>query len=295
MMLDGFYKGSRLKKYKITIFFLILVNGFILAQNGSNRFFSTGTEIEIDNLPENDIYYSHVYDNSVTIYSLAEFFKVSKETLWRDSNIDPNKPINAGKIVKVHLDKNRIVTIKPKSEKYYTLTYKVSTSETLFSISRKFNTDVLTLKSLNNKSSNDIKIGELIVIGYYLPYGNQKVRSLETVTKIIDNKANILEDNSPLESDDIKVTKYYLSDVIGYYDKSAAEARNFYVLFNDAKLGSTLDIYNPMLRRHVKAKVIGRIPANTYNNDVSIIISYSIAKELGIFDTRFKVNIKYEK
>ena len=294
-MLDEFYKGSRFKKYKITIFFLILVNGFISAQNGSNRFFSSGTEIVIDNLPENDIYYSHVYDNSVTIYSLAEFFKVSKETLWRDSNIDPNKPINAGKIVKVHLDKNRIVTFKPKSEKYYTLTYKVSTSETLFSISRKFNTDVTTLKFLNNKASNDIQIGENITIGYYVPYGNNKGKSIEPVINVIETKANTTEDKSLSESDDVKVTKYYLSDVIGYYDKSAAGARNFYVLFNDAKLGSTLDIYNPMLRRHVKAKVIGRIPANTYNNDVSIIISYSIAKELGIFDTRFKVNIKYEK
>ena len=97
------------------------------------------------------------------------------------------------------------------------------------------------------------------------------------------------------EKEEDKATKYYLSDVIGFYDKSAAESKNYYVLFNDAKVGSAIDIYNPMLRRHVKAKVIGKIPSNTYNEEVNIIISASIAKELGIFDTRFKVNVKYEK
>lgn len=273
------------------------MNVFVLAQSGSNRYFVTGTEIVVDNLPENDFFYSHVYDNNVTIYSLAEFFQVSKEMLWKDSNIDPNKPINAGKIVKVRLSKERITTIKPKKEKYYVLLYKVKPSETFYSISRKFNTSVAILKSINNKSTFEIQVDEDLIVGYYMPYLNSgHINSTRKPIDIISNESNDKKDemeSSVKEADSI--TKYYLSDVIGFYDKSAAESKNYYVLFNDARPGSAIDIYNPMLRRHVKAKVIGKIPPNTYKHDVNIIISPSIAKELGIFDARFKVNIKYEK
>ncbi len=273
------------------------MNVLVLAQGSSNRYFVTGTEIVVDNLPENDFFYSHVYDNNVTIYSLAEFFQVSKETLWKDSNIDPNKPINAGKIVRVRLSKDQILFNKPKNEKYYVLLHMVKPSETLYSISKRFNLDLATLKSLNNKSSFDIRVGELIKVGYFLPYLNKKntvntPKTSGTLTKVTTDGKDLFENT---EKEEDKATKYYLSDVIGFYDKSAAESKNYYVLFNDAKVGSAIDIYNPMLRRHVKAKVIGKIPSNTYNEEVNIIISASIAKELGIFDTRFKVNVKYEK
>jgi len=173
----------------------------------------------------------------------------------------------------------------------------VKPSETLYSISKRFNLDLATLKSLNNKSSFDIRVGELIKVGYFLPYLNKKntvntPKTSGTLTKVTTDGKDLFENT---EKEEDKATKYYLSDVIGFYDKSAAESKNYYVLFNDAKVGSAIDIYNPMLRRHVKAKVIGKIPSNTYNEEVNIIISASIAKELGIFDTRFKVNVKYEK
>jgi hypothetical protein len=66
-------------------------------------------------------------------------------------------------------------------------------------------------------------------------------------------------------------------------------------LHDEAKVGSILDIYNPMLKTHVKAKVLGKIPLSTYAEDIQIIISPAVAKELGILDARFKVNIKYEQ
>ncbi len=277
---------------KITVFLVIVNTVFVSAQTGSNLFFLTGTEIVIDNLPENNFFYSHVYDNSVTIYSLAQIFQVSKETLWNDSGIDPNKPINAGKIVKVRLDKNRIVATKPKGGKYFVLKYKVKPSETLYSISRKFNTDVATLRSVNSKGSFDIKVDEMITVGFYMT--NMNATSQEAIKTVATSNLDIVE-NQNASTDDSKVTKYYLSDVIGFYDKSASGSKNFFVLFDDARPGSMIDIYNPMLRRHIKAKVIGKIPENTYNQDVNIIISPAIARELGIFDARFKVNIKYEQ
>ena len=50
-----------------------------------------------------------------------------------------------------------------------------------------------------------------------------------------------------------------------------------------------------MLKKHIKAKGIGKIPEGTYNNDIKIIINKSAAMALNILDARFKVNIKYEQ
>ncbi len=297
-MFDVFLLKSWTVESKVTLFLVILITNILPAQNSSNRFFYTGVEIEVDNLPENNVFYSHVYDNSVTIYSLAEVFQVSKDVLFRESNIDPNKPIHAGKIVKVRLDNKRITVTKPRSEKYFVLIYRVKPSETLYSISKKFKNSVNAIQVLNNKTTSSVQSGEAIKVGYYLPLLNTNTTTKtpkKTIEKFEEKNSKTDVDIKNTDPEDVTITKYYLSDVIGFYDKTAAESANYFVLFDDARPGSMIDIYNPMVRRHIKAKVIGKIPQNTYNSDVSIIISPSIAKGLGIFDTRFKVNIKYEK
>lgn len=278
-----------------TVFFIILVSTVGITQSISNLFFQSGTSLNIDVLPENDVFYSHVYDKDVTIYSLAEIFQVSKDQLWNDSNLNPNKPINAGKIVVVNLPKERISSVKPKSDRYFILKYNVRKGRTLYSLAIAANTTVAELMKINNKSTANISENEEIIIGYY-DAGKRNVSQDAASEKNIDNKkvnATEIDTSSTASSD--KVTKYYVSDVIGYFQKHQGASRSAYVLHNEAKPGTFMDIYNPMFRKHTKAKVIGRIPPGTYKDDVKLIISSAVAKELGILDRRFKVNIKYEQ
>ena len=297
---------SHIKKCKCSIFLLLIGSVLCFGQNQSNRFFSSGTEIVTDVLPGNDIYYSHINDEGISIYSLAKIFQVSTEMVLKVNKIDPKDPNYDGKIVKIPIKKSRIsLKLAAKSPKTNTLTlvYKVKKGETLYRIAKDYlNTDVKSLMSLNGKTTPDLNTGDSLIIGY-LTVQNTDNKPIKSPDPKIDfdtkNKAqrpsNILK--TPVNtdtSDEVKIVKYYLSDVIGFWDKSPSSHNNNFVLHNEAKPGTMMDVYNPMLKRHVRAKVLGKIPQSTYAEEVQIIINSSVARELGILDQRFKVNIKYE-
>lgn len=264
----------------LTLYFVLISGLYSLCHTQeSNLFFHSGTEIVVDYFPENDIFYIHTMDKGISVYSLAQIFQVPLEKLMTFNNLHPNLPINTGKIVNVPLDERKITQFPKNNQNYLKLLYKVKKKETLYSLSRKFKTDVPTLLKLNNKNTNVLNEDEFILIGFFI-IG-------------IDNSMNSQPDTARL-LDTPKILKFYLSDVIGYWDKNSTNTQLF-VLHNEAKIGSFMDIYNPMLQRHSKAKVIGRIPEGTYFTDVEIILSPQCAKIMGILDSRFKVNIKYEK
>jgi len=284
----------------------------ILGQNINNRFASSGYEIVVDVLPGNDIYYSHLYDKGITIYNLAEVFQVDPEKVLRINKFNPTTPINDGKIVKIPVRKDLLVTNpsgKTKQTQYLPVFYFVKKGESLYRISKQyFETDVASIQLFNNKKNEDIKTGEKLLVAWLpiksmqkpdRPRSKQEVEKLpfkKTVKQEIKEelKKPVLKESTSDEGH-VTIVKYYLSDVIGMWDRSTDNAKNYFVLHNEAKPGSMMDIYNPMLKNHIKAKVLGKIPTGTYYEDIEIIISGAIAKDLGILDIRFKVNIKFEK
>lgn len=289
-----------MRKCKSTLFLLLMVGSICWAQEHSNRFFHSGLEIVVDVLPENDIYYSHQIGQGINIYNLAEVFQISAEKIMKLNKMDPKSPNATGKIVKIPIISSKILpnsSLKRQDQDYLSLIYKVKEGDNLFRIAKTyFNSDIHSIKSLNNKKTNDIQLGESLKIGWY---AIGKINPSKSISKsqISQEKASTPKTKSiqdPPKVDAVKITKYYLSDVIGFFDRDAGNHKSNFVLHNEAKPGTTMDIYNPMFRRHIKAKVLGKIPDGTYSSDVQIILNSSAAKELGILDQRFKVNIKFE-
>jgi LysM repeat protein len=73
----------------------------------------------------------------------------------------------------------------------------------------------------------------------------------------------------------------------------ASRASGSFALHNDAVPGTLLEITNPLLNRKVFVKVIGRIPGNTYPDNVKVILSPEAARSLGALDSRFYVRMNY--
>jgi LysM repeat protein len=311
-MLEIGYK-QWLKKCKNTLFLLLFGIVFISAQNPNNRSFSSGSEIVVDVLPGNDIYYSHVCDQGISIYNLAEVFQVNKEKLLRENKIDPKKPNYDGKVVKIPVSKSKLITnqnFKTYNQTHLKVSYIVKKGDNLYKIANEyFDTDVSTLATINKKKTNDVKVGEQLQIGWILLHGvHNPDKNSKEKTPILKNKNVMITEKrdskaftdsdkemGSVKKEEVKIIKYYLSDVIGFYDRSAGNIKSYYVLHNEARPGSLMDVYNPMLKKHIKAKVLGKLPEGTYADDVQIIISSAVAKDLGILDARFKVNIKYEE
>ena len=80
---------------------------------------------------------------------------------------------------------------------------------------------------------------------------------------------------------------------IAYWEKSNYAQTELIAMHPTAKVNSKISLYNPMLKRKVEAKVVGELPSSSYADDVSIVISPSVADALGALDRRFQVEITY--
>jgi LysM repeat protein len=310
-MIQGFY-SRYLRKCKSTAFLIFAMPNLICAQNLSNRFFSSGYEIVVDVLPGNDIFYSHTYDKGISIYSLAEVFQVEPEKVLRINKFNPTQPNNDGKIVKIPVRKDLLITNPSKKRKevqYIPLYYQVKKGESLYRISTQyFDTDVSSLISINHKDNLDIKTGEKLLVAWFPlrnikktepskshPYPVKATPKAQSKQEVLVPEPKKETMDKLTEEDPISIVKYYLSDVIGMWDRTSIESKSYFVLHDEARPGTMMDVYNPMLKKHIRAKVLGKIPLGTYQEDIALIISSAIAKDLGILDVRFKVNIKFEK
>lgn len=94
--------------------------------------------------------------------------------------------------------------------------------------------------------------------------------------------------------EEIEKDSWINSKGIAYWQPSHRRSSGKYVLHSTAPINSIIKLYNPMMRRTVDAKVIGRIPKETYRKDVDVVISPAIAESLGALDSRFMVELTYK-
>ncbi len=108
----------------------------------------------------------------------------------------------------------------------------------------------------------------------------------------------VKKDSTILKTDSISTKKekvtLLLDNGIALWNKRS-RTKGVFVLNNNAKINSLMEIYNPMLGRKIFAKVIGRIPPNSYPENVKVILSPQAATSLGAINTKFYVEIKYDK
>ncbi len=109
--------------------------------------------------------------------------------------------------------------------------------------------------------------------------GNDKKKENETETEQVEDNVEV----------------WVADKGVAYWQHGHRANTNKYVLHNSAAINSIIELYNPMLRRTVRAKVIGRIPEETYRNDIDVVLSEGAAESLGALDSRFQIEMRYKK
>lgn len=84
-------------------------------------------------------------------------------------------------------------------------------------------------------------------------------------------------------------------NMVAHWDKTIPDNGVAYALHNEAAPNTYIELYNPNLKRSIRAKVIGKIPFGSYTSDVQLVISPRAARLLGGLDQRFRVEAKYLK
>ena len=78
-----------------------------------------------------------------------------------------------------------------------------------------------------------------------------------------------------------------------YWERKSSEDGGLFALHRYAKVGSYVEVHNPMSRVTLYLKVIGKMPASAHDPETVVVVSPRAAKLLNGLDRRFYVKVKY--
>jgi hypothetical protein len=231
----------------------------------------------------------------------------------QDSDLRKYNPIAEGqsfrmaKKIRMPVAKDRLVFsngMRKDSIKPLQIWYKVKKGETLYRIARNYaGCSMAQLMQINQKVQWEIHEGEKIMLGTILPGDKTSKEESGSLPVSAGTKEKTLnlplkepagQTEAPEVTNQDEMKRWVEEEVIGGKVKNDKNGKSFFVLHNTAQQGSTMVVYNPMLRRAISAKVLGPIPVGTYREEIQVILSAAAARELGIIDFRFKVRLRYE-
>ncbi len=226
----------------------------------------------------------------MTLYSLSRKYNVTIDLiLATNPDLSPNA-IPLGYPVNIPVDKRSISFVQPpENEERIWLSYRVQPKETLYRISKVyFNTDPEVITALNHTSSQSLAIGQVLHVGWLKPIENNSNQPMLPIGA--DSTKFIPKDFIKEAYTEGKVIRHQKGLAVW---KPGKVSSNYYVLHPTAKLGSFMEITNPMLHRTITAKVAGHIPPGLYQSHVGIVVSPSTARALGILDQQFFASWRY--
>jgi LysM repeat protein len=235
-------------------------------------------------------YFIKVVEKGETLYRIAKQYQTEIDQILNINETPCQQSIQLGDTLLLPFNRSRYNTTIIADKPYKEIYYGVSQGDNLFRLSRvMLGVHEGVIMSLNLLDNTDIKIGQQLLMGYY---SIEEYSALEPLHPSIDD---VMIHTSSNDIAPLKVKNYISQNgpVLWFEDESFGE--ELFVMHLYAKPGSDIFIYNPMLKRRIKARVIGNIPPNTYPKEILALLSPAAAKALGALDTKFYVRIKYEE
>ncbi|MFI5135041.1 MAG: LysM peptidoglycan-binding domain-containing protein [Chitinophagales bacterium] len=258
--------------------------------------------------PATKNYDLHLVTKGETLYGVSRKFNTSVDELLTLNPEIVNNNLEEGKMIKVPMNNSSLSSLpennSPKKNSEKPILHNVEKGETVFSISKKYNTDVPTILKWNNLSKPEIKVGQSLIVGYEktdvagaIPVNNENQTVVSADKKEAAAVSNANESTSS-EKENEEITRsgamiHYSEKGIATWTKSEDDNGNFYALHPSAPLGTEITVRNLMNNKTIKVKVIGKLPATSENENVLIKLSKSSVKQLNALDEKFLVEINY--
>ena len=257
-----------------------------------------------------------------SLYMASQIYHTSVDDILQYNNIEDAKYIELNRSVRIPLKQKYVykgVNLNSfEHTKFIPLQYTVKKKENLYRIAKVYcDESIEAMKLRNGLIDNNLDIGQKLIIGWIPVSKNQlfKISEPESLKKesqinTNDNHEFTSNSNELMRREEASnINDVTLEDSLAIDSlarplkiergiaiwKKSSKGHSKYALHPTAKLNSEIELYNPLVNRTVKAKVIGRIPVGTYSNDVSVIISPATAVSLGALDHRFSVKMTYEE
>ena len=251
----------------------------------------------------------HKVEAKENYYSIARKYNVSPQSIIQ---FNSNRTLQIGTIIRVPTERpfNEPQTQKTSNEKPINaqgskmaiVEYKVGPREYLIVIARKFNTTVEDLKALNNLTSNNLAVGQIIKV----PYGTASEQIAPPLAAPL-NFPNADSRNSPTQIDSslnaserlkLPPARYGLREVDErgvaiWISEENLDGTKMLALHQTAPIGTVVKITNPMTGKSTFAKVVGKFTQNESTKDAIIVITKAAAALIGAIDKRFQATLAY--
>lgn len=253
---------------------------------------SVGTEVI-----NGEIYIIHRIESKDTYYALGRRYKAQVNTIMSVNN---KKNLKPGDTVKIPTGRKPTASLvqttasnnSTQDQSKILTEYKVGKSETLYAISRRFNTSVDAIKQMNNLSSNSVKEGQMLKI----PNSDYREPLPEIIeTPVIDTPSLAEQHATDLgfEANRYGIREKQEKGIGVWMDNLETDGKSNLALHKTAPIGTILKITNPMTRNVTYAKVVGKFTDNADTQDAIVVLSKSAASYIGALDRRFLIEIAY--
>ncbi|MCY4779461.1 LysM peptidoglycan-binding domain-containing protein [Sphingobacterium sp. UT-1RO-CII-1] len=263
---------------------------------------SIGTEVI-----KGEVYILHRVEAKETYYALGRKYKAQVNQIMANNNkktlrpgdiikIPTGKKANTETIVATEITPSTTVapTATPQEDQNPILTaYKVGNGETLYAISRRFNTSVDEIKKLNKLTSDSVREGQMLNI----PNSDYHEPEPEIITpEPVATPVTVIEEPQRalgFDSNRYGIREKQEKGIGVWMENLETDGKSNLALHKTAPVGTILKITNPMTKNVTYAKVVGKFNETADTQDAIVILSKSAASYIGALDRRFLIEITY--
>lgn len=280
---------------KQLFFALLLFPGLLPATGDSLNYLTAKDTIFLSIGAFEEKYFEHTIAPRQTLYSLARFYGLSVEELYYFNPGLKDLVVQVGMPIRVPIPNaaiKRYMESDFRPMENVPVFYVVKKGDTLFRIAKVyFRMPIELLMARNNLFGPELKEGQQLHVGWISTAG---------IPDTLRQHAG-----GPLARRNAALRKIYMFESAGkrqydcqgvaFWQKDSKEDSDLYALHREAPANSIIEVLNPMTNRTVYVKVIGKVPATAYPNEVVVVLSPLAAKLLGAIDPRFFVKVKYHR
>ncbi len=281
---------------RFSLYLFLFFTNLVMAQN-TNEPLAILIQFDSQNKP----FLQHQVIKGQTLFSIRSKFGLSESEIKLYNPQVKDGRIQIGQWLIIPIGHLLSYETNPQlSNSYCPAYYVVQTQDNLYSIAKKRSQwNVQTLMKQNKLKSTEIKPEQLIKIAYLIKLDQPKtmVQEVDQEGKInVDENSDTTQAESKSSNTDAIIRNQIYSKEergVAYCIQNVSNNNSkYYALYNQAKKGSQIEIYNPVLERFVNAKVIGKIPKN-FTQDIKVVVSKEVAHEIGALGDKFFVYVRH--
>jgi LysM repeat protein len=238
-------------------------------------------------------------DKGLGLYTISKSYGVSMDEII-EQNPEAANGLTPGQILYIPYSKPvRIPTEtgkqNPERVPHY---YTVDTAITLYRIGLRFKVSVEQIKKWNGLNSDQIQLGQKLIVGYTIGAGEDNSKPTKTELGNNSSKRTAKENTSSFTQKNNSKNKKTESreveeTVLATAVENSDEGVQNLALHKTAAAGTIIQVTNPMNGVMVYVKVVGSLTSDPQNKNLIMKISRFTADKLGIKDEYFRLNTHY--